>query len=48
MADLTICPTFDQKKDKQDLEKINWRIGANNFENRSHECECVHRLLTNA
>ena len=26
-----------KKKDKQNLEKINWRIGENKFEKRSHE-----------
>ena len=33
VADLTICPTFDRakKKNKQNLEKINWRIGENKF-----------------
>ena len=33
LTDLTIHPTFDQaKKNKQNLEKINWRIGENKFE----------------
>ena len=36
---LTIRPTFDQAKRKEKenkLEKINWRIGENKFEKRSH------------
>jgi hypothetical protein len=36
LTDLTIRPTFDQAN-KQNLEKINWRIGENKFEKRSHE-----------
>ena len=38
LTDLTIRHAFDQgKKNKQNMEKINWRIGENRFEKRSHE-----------
>ena len=43
LTDLTFRPTFDQvkKKNKEQkkkkLEKIDWRIGENKFEKRSHE-----------
>ena len=43
LTNLTIRPTFDQNK--QNLEKVNWRIGENKFENLMNEllvrCECV-------
>jgi hypothetical protein len=38
LTDLTIRPTFYEAKkttNKQNLEKINWRIGENKFEKRS-------------
>ena len=49
LTDLTICPNFDQtKKNKQNLEKINSRIGENKLEKRSHEwavCQFFHSFL---
>ena len=40
LTDLTINSIFDQaKKVKQNLEKINWGIGENKFEKRSHKCD---------
>ena len=46
LTDLTILPTFDQakktkkqKNKKTNLEKINWGIGENKFEKRSHKCD---------
>ena len=39
LTDLTIHSTFDQakKKNKQNMEKINSRIGESKYEKRSHE-----------